>query len=200
MFDGTLELSTADSALLELLPDPGCGHYRLEAEVSHRAGGRAGLFVGYQQREAEGVRNHYLCRYAFSDQEALPMTHTSQTRHQHGQLESPPLSGDTSGADQTRQFRIRDAGGSVLHRRGEQDSVAKVALEVSPEGISAFWEEQPIGSIPWSELQTAAGELARVKPLDPDGEPTFQARAPLGVLVERGAAAFRNVVVRPVAP
>ena len=201
-YDGTLQVSAVESALLELLPDPGCEHYRLEAEVLHRASnrsGQVGFFVGYQQREADGARNHYLCRYAFTDRDPLPVTRS--------------IKPDTCVVNlKVRRFRETLGKPRTTHRPeyklleqtfpagGSNPPWRRIALEISPDGMIAFWEDQLIGSIPWSELQQSAEHLSRSKPVDPDGGPALQSRAPLGVLIERGTASFRNVVVRPIAP
>jgi hypothetical protein len=69
-------------------------------------------------------------------------------------------------------------------------------VEVTPDKIRAFWQDELIGELPLSTLriigQTLPGTPAGLHPqfeFAPDGA--------LGLYVLRGQAAFRNVVLEP---
>lgn len=94
---------------------------------------------------------------------------------------------------------LPDAGDWFLPKRpvGLPGPFRKIAVEVRPENILVFWEEQCIGNIPRKILKGAALTLVG-RPNDPKAfVPSFPTRGGLGLFVSLGEASFRNVTLEP---
>jgi predicted Ser/Thr protein kinase len=193
--DAFLTINALDPVLVELLRDPQ-GSYRLSAEVRHRnsSKGDVGLYFAYSRLPTLGAPRCY-CTLTFNDFEAL-FTLPDGTRrsrvdvsvHQHrpanllrfdcalcGEYFLPAQPAAKPGPNPWRHL----------------------AVEVTPQGIEAFWEARPIGRVARRDLVQRFKEFHLAHDPRPDGEPPFGPRQALGLYVNYGMASFRNVTVQP---
>jgi serine/threonine-protein kinase len=201
--DDAFTISALNRALLALLRDPQQG-YRLTAEVRHNEhskGGEVGLFFGHSRYATGPGPSHSCCTWTFNDFERSVWD---------------PGRGELAGAASLAVRRSRESGGwssEVVCARhfspaglaaGQLPPWRHLAVEVRPDTVQVFWENQPAGSVAHARL----GERLRALPIPrlnnpiaeggPDAGPGFTPRGTVGLFVARGTASFRRVVVRPI--
>jgi len=199
-------LHSLGAAVLELLPDPHVAHYRFRAEVRHEStnkGTEVGIYFAQNTQPTEKGLAHYLCRLSFNDKENLPQlvgalngNHVQVTLMQIG--DPFPVGLGTLGRKPAYYPPLGAAEAAPWRR---------LAVEVDPQRVRAFWETKCIDEPTWVALnQDGEGWLKRQVKLMPklaplkDVRPQFGPRQPLGLFVHDGAASFRNVYVEPLSP
>jgi serine/threonine-protein kinase len=205
--DGSCYFQAIETALLELLDDPGIDRYTVSAQFRYLASavpatdGVVGPYFGYT--EPGGPAANAFCRYY--------AVVTKEVKA--GQV--PPAEARLRVRDMTW---TRRAGGAPMPQA--RDFVVRplplltstpgpwrtVILEVAPERIRFRWKPEPD-----AEEQLLA-ELVRLdehqfvvtttaKPGRPpdkrDVPPNWSPRLPIGIWADRAAVAFRNVVITP---
>jgi hypothetical protein len=194
--DGTFTVKAAEPVFLELLRDPQ-GSYRLSAEVCHRSTGKralVGLYFANGQLPTPGASSEF-CTLSFDDQGARYVLPDGTRR---------------SRADvRVRQYRPADGVRFDCPVCAEHFPPANLgvgphpypwrhlAVEVTPQGIEAFWEGRTIGRVARPDLVQRFKQFRLMNEPAPVGEPPFGPRQSLGLYVSDGKASFRRVTVQP---
>jgi serine/threonine protein kinase len=186
-------------ALLELLPDPRVGSYRLSALIRQRhvVGGDVGLYFGHCRMDTGKAVLHWVCPWKFGDRPAVggePAFIWLKLQC----VEAPGLQEDAFHGNQSF-LDHKDSGrfGDWRH----------LALEVTPTEMRVSWEGK--------NITKPKNETIRVQPMladfreqygadlkklgfPPDhADPPIGGRAGLGLYVNQCTASFRNVVIEP---
>ena len=187
--DQPCRLETWSLSLLELLPDVPQERYRFSAEVKASSWklGEVGIYFAYSQLATKQGPEHWF----------LALTYA----------ETPYVNGAF-----LRPHRYREKGaehGSIHHRgrwgidhrfasppRGDGAGWRKIAVEVTPEKVTAFWEGKSIGEARRAELLDTAKELF-VKEKGETAPAEFPPQGGLGLYSLTSQADFRRVVVEP---
>jgi serine/threonine-protein kinase len=199
--DKTLLLHGFTLSLLELLPDPKCEHYRLQAEVRHvdSKKGLVGIYFSHgRQKTADGV-HHFFCELTFNDRESTVPKSKNSTASMKLRHYREPAPNDTGLLGESHQFLPALL---ALNARQRQDPEAqpwrKLTVEVSPRGVSGSFGKASLGQISRKELMERAAFLQDQAPAAQQVPVAgLTPRGALGLFVYRGAAAFRRVVVEP---
>ncbi len=188
-----IALKSVGACMLELAPNPQCDHFRLEAELRHDSGdGSHGGFYLMHQQEATRDRTYH-CSVS------LTLYRTLQGAG-IGQLNINPLE-VTEGPYGTNSMRL----GPDIRFVPDAERWCRLAIEVSPEEIVAFFDNQRMGRIPRVQLYQSFEAWKKTnleawkKPVLPVSLfPTLKTRGAIGLYCSRGQASFRNVVLRPI--
>jgi len=200
-----------DPGLLELVADPWCERYRFSAEVRHEAGmgnSLPGIYFGYREhRTPQGDWQNSFFALTFADQGLVPI---SQRGH-NGEFLSRVLM--ECFLCKTRAGRLEPASTHVgqskefrpaLPGAGQLAPWRRLEVEVTPEGVKAYWGLTPEGRDLVAEVPTAGlvEKMAFVKKLNPGfaGLPAeLHPRSGLGLYVHKGKVSFRRIVLQPLA-
>lgn len=200
--DGTVSVTAFRLGLVELLSDPQGESYRFAAEVrqdrGQEANGRVGIYCMHSHRPVPGGQVvHELCGIDFNElrQEPSPQ---------------PPLAGGKPAPGNWASFLIRRylepaitpidhtvAGPFARRFERRPDSWRKVAVEVTPGKVRAFWEGEFLGELSRAELMERTRHLASGPAGAVHLQPDLPARGALGLYVSGATASFRSVVVEP---
>jgi serine/threonine-protein kinase len=216
-----LELSSFQTGLLELLPDPVVEEFRFRAEVSHRVRvedrGRVGLYwSGEEVPAAEGPELQFWT-VAFNERpQAAIRVELNCRRRQEGLAQGVKLDKLTLGLVPPDVLAAaRSAGWSVsalpcLQRAIPAALVAEsrrtdrwhqLEVVVTPEQVEVCWDGERIGVHRRKEFETFLMPICRRHRPDQSTIPSvYGSRGSLGLYVERGEARFRNVVLERVSP
>lgn len=212
--DGTFSVHTWNCCLLELVRDPQWSSYRFRAEIHHQHRSEAagvGLFFLHREYPTATRPIHSSARVLFDDIRGInegfaginPRTPVPVPDLNPVRLESllyqdanPVATCDQSiGALSPRVFKPAGPANHVWR---------SVAVEVTPQTIRIFWDDQCVGEVARKALvEPARGQLAPFlhpgieMPQTPEDDPTFPVRGSLGLCVVNGSAAYRNVVLEP---
>jgi hypothetical protein len=197
--DQTFTVVTGHIALLELLPDPQVESYRFSAKVRQREriGGAVGLYFGRSRIDTDTTVLNWLAYWVVTDR---PAGGPDRARVSLGVrcLETRPVV----------EFGVAPSDSSLDH----DDAPAfgewrELALEVTPSEIRVFWEGRRIITPNGAPLQVRdVGRRIREihwKLLQEVGlhadypDPSFAARAGLGLYFDTCTASFRNVTIKP---
>jgi hypothetical protein len=184
-----LGLSTwSNCCLLELLPSPGIPSYVFSAEVLHSQAlpGYVGIFCCADEAQAGGGVEQRFLAFRFADHGAFRgRRHVHFTRYREAGPQRLP------------------AQHQALVKRDQSPPAAgkwhQLSVTVTPERTVASWDGKVMAEIDrafWGRhLRQAWGNLDR----PPAGAtaPDFSPQGALGLYLDRSAAFFRNVVVRP---
>jgi serine/threonine-protein kinase len=219
-----LDLVSYTVCLLELVPDPQCEHYRFSAEVRHQEAsrGRAGIFFaadewvtprGPEQRFGALTFSRRVERLGSLRMEYSRLAEVSPAREPlRSKVQIPLAPFDLGKKDPVLDARAvgllgspRGQGplsaASLLAGRSLESSPTwhKLAVEVTPSAVSAFWDDRLVHTLSRGDRQRLTTRWwAALRHEGPP--PAFANRGSLGLLVvEDGAASFRNVTVRPLA-
>jgi serine/threonine protein kinase len=199
--DGAFSVQNWEYGLVELLPDPHLERYRFSAEVRHERQAdqesRVGIYFAHSQHEDGNTVAHFHCNIAFNDLVDVGAVNANGNHEgnsvglqAHRQLPTglAPHKADIVKPDIF--FRPAKPVGALGPWR-------KLAVEVRPETIKVFWDEQS-STIPRATLMKNARILSakRDEPL-PNNHPQFAPRDGLGLYASLGVASFRNVIVEP---
>jgi tRNA A-37 threonylcarbamoyl transferase component Bud32 len=170
---------TRKVSLLELRQAIPWARYRLEAEILHEESeaGEVGIFFGYGQSGRAPASYHVLCRLVFADQGR----EAGQVDLQAGR--SPMSSPSALGRIRCmKPHRFIPTGRSKKPNR-----FRKLAVEVTPGQVRAFWEGELVGKISGADMRkyfaTVPGK--------------FNPTGGCGLYLDEGAALFRNVRLKP---
>jgi serine/threonine-protein kinase len=193
--DGSFSVTAFELGLVELLSDPQVERYRFSAEVRQDKGekrsDRVGIYFAHTQRTTAGGQvMHEFCGLNFD--ELHPPGPGSKSANsmrfiirRYAELTKVPI-------DRT----IYGSGWDQLFVR-QPHTWRKIAVEVSPERIKAFWENQLVGELSRIELMKLAEDLISEPVALEDLKPDLPARGALGLYVFGATASFRSVVVEP---
>jgi serine/threonine-protein kinase len=185
--DGTWQLDARGVALLELMPDPRCDHYGLEAEMcqdDYAEHGVVGLYVGGEERPAQSGE-YYFFDVSFADKGELKgraqvQLYNLSPKHA-GPFDTPPWQWT---------FQVPPIDVKTWRR---------VVVEMHPTKI--------VGRIDDTERQVTREELHAGLPFFamgrqplPDPPPTFGPRQACGVFVRGASVHIRNVSITPLQP
>ncbi len=208
--EGCFSIATLYTSLWELTADPGQDHYRFAAKVRHDRSGsasRVGLYFGYRERRtADGERQAGFYTLTFADRGA-----EARKKDRKGQP-------DVRAQVRSHLFRLEAGKPFVPHAvigrgapfrpavpdfpTGQPVPWRGLAVDVSPEGVQAFWEDEqgvlrPTDRVPaaWftrhvQGMRGASPELAGV-PAE------YRPRSGIGLYVFEGEASFCHIRVGP---
>jgi serine/threonine protein kinase len=178
-----MEVGSWALGLLELVPDPQRERYRFSAEVSQIAGqkGHVGLFfMADEVTTPEGPEQAFRA-WTFANQgQFADRTQLLDYRYRD------PNGGRGALNSQFRVWQGKVERGGEFHR---------LAVEVTPEKVTAYWDEQPVHESSRAEEEQAMNSQwadARVRP-----PRAFDTRGALGLFVDNSTAIVRNVVLSP---
>jgi tRNA A-37 threonylcarbamoyl transferase component Bud32 len=187
--DGTFSIESWDLGLLELLPDPKSPHYRFSAEVRHdqaKPWGRTGLYFAHSTWDTPQGVEHSCFGLTFND-----LTDLSKFPQKENYLE---LSVERYPIREARR-RVFQAAMTPVAAIPNANPWRKIAVEVTRDEVSVFWEGNNLTKVPREELTKRTAWLLADEPSEV--KPEFTSRRPLGLYVSRGAASFRQVTVEP---
>ncbi len=200
--DGTFSVQNWEHGLIELLPDPQLERYRFSAEVRHEKQSnhesRVGIYFLRSEHPVAETVAHCYCNVAFNDlvNVALPDKNGIQAGNAAG-LEAHRQS--SAGLVQ-HVFCLPNAATHFDPARpvGAVGPWRKIAVEVQPKTIKAFWAGKSIATVPRDSLKFCAKWLTS-RPNEPAlaTAPPFRSSGGLGLFVSQGIASFRNVTVEP---
>jgi serine/threonine-protein kinase len=210
--DQLFTVSTWETCLVELLPDPGIDRYRFEVEVLHSQASRnspGGVVWGYhKQPTPKGWATIFSC-LSFSDRFNTP----KELKKAALKVKPPP-----GNRVQMNTYLVEEPGpgeryaffsGKPTFYEPLQENEKRwrcLAVEVTPERVRTFWENKPMEGSDWKtefiaqksrqaiEMQIKLGVLPVAIE---DVVPQVRPRQGLGVMVFQGAAKFRNAVLQP---
>jgi serine/threonine-protein kinase len=233
--DGTFFVHASGLGLLQLLPDPQRERFRFQVEVRHDSAEiwrgaevvfcQVGIYCLHSKHGNNESPTHCFCGLAFNDGlhrpaglpakdvvELFTERRTEPTcqayRHPYGKL------GFIRRGILEAEGHMHGKLGFI--RRGNlevdpADAWRQLTLEVTPEGVQAFWGSEkiqddwaakPVGVVTRfrieRDVQLMATGADLIDPM-PDIRPTFAPRNGVGLYVYRGGASFRRVVVEPLA-
>jgi hypothetical protein len=192
-----LALESQDVLLLPLVPDPGVNAYRLEAEVLHGQlnPSPVGLFVGYDDQPTPQGRERCYCMFGC----VVTPAHQAREGVARPTLVTLRLCGHLEKGSPPRPHLFFY--GSSLLRAAPPPAGAlhwcKLALEVRPGEVRAFWEDEPLHPLGVANLACAARDLVDYQKFLRPGPFVFTARGALGLYVNKNRGEFRNVILKP---
>ncbi|HEY7314250.1 MAG TPA: serine/threonine-protein kinase [Gemmataceae bacterium] len=213
--DGAFTLHTWNLALLELVRDPRQKSYRLQAETRQENSGdlgEVGVYFASRKVSTAGGDVHSFIQWTFNDIDDIRKQY-DRLPDKLRRLQPPPQGNPVQ--LQAHLYVEGDAASPWEHRIGCVSGVfqpagygktdwRKIAVEVTPQSIRAFWEDRLAGEIPTARLaQLVKENLDTTRKNQPDNPfvnalaPDFVPRGTLGLYVHRGSASFRRVVLKP---
>jgi serine/threonine-protein kinase len=215
--DGTFAVHcSASLALLELASDPRRTRFRLSAEVRHitsSARGEVGVYFGRRTYPTPGgpVQHFGAMTYNDIDDEVKYWKEKFAPK-------LPPGSRPPPGNRITLFPHLYAQGGnkpwepeiggerSYFKRSGLDAAWRQLSLEVTPDGVEGLWEGLSIGKITASRWERDTETYLAATQAGPSAFPlgqglafTYAPSGGLGLYVYHGSAAFRHVVVEPLA-
>jgi hypothetical protein len=197
--DKPFTLYSANIFLVELLRAPPIPAYRIRAEICHES-----MLLNHRHL---GVGIYFLC----SGQEVDPVQHWFATLSfnnvtEYGLPQGNPVKFDI-------WHILRHEGGPWLKwNAGPQPPITyftpsgqnawrQLSVEVHPTEVVLQWEKEPPQTIAYQDIDTTADIIRRGQAEQNPGviPAAFGPRTSLGLYVFGGTAAFRNVVVEPLA-
>jgi serine/threonine-protein kinase len=210
---GAFKVKSWATSLLELVRDPRSRSYRFSAEVRHEDDSKVPGFVGIYvaHRAYDGVPSgiHQFVSLTFNDISTSPRPPLPD-----GTPRSPigmPTSlrlfiRGTAGPGQTWENPLTGWNANFGLPAGFRNTPwRKLVVKVTPTKVEGSWEGNPLGpGVPvqkmirdTDELLTDFADRIPNHPFVGRVRSDFPARGGLGLLVHRGSAAFRSVVVVP---
>jgi serine/threonine protein kinase len=191
--DKPYSFMTPDFGRLFLLNSPRRSHYRFSAEVRHDSSfdmGEAGLLFAHGPHAGGSC----WCELTFADRgkaaHRVPGAEAGEVRLTLKRFADRP----TPGKEYQFLSAVRKRFTPAEDRRGETDVWRQLAIEVTPEGLEAFWECKSIGKLSRDTLLESSMMLELRPPAPPFA---FAPEGALGLYVFQGMASFRRVVVEP---
>jgi serine/threonine-protein kinase len=212
--DGTFSINSWSVSLLELLPDPRCESYRINAQVRHDRSdliGQVGIYFALRGYPWGPGEFQFLSQVVFNDVrgdadrlsperlERIPEPIRSRLRPQDNVvvLESRLVS--DQGVQPSFDSRFGATGGPRFKPHGERNGLwHDLEVTVTPGRVTARWDGQAFSRTP-SEIQKAVNLQLTSSPIPLAGpfRPQFSPRGGLGLLLWKGSASFRSVTVTP---
>jgi hypothetical protein len=191
---GGLRVEATGLALVELLPRPPWGRFRLRVTVRDlgERTARVGVYFAATGEESPAGREHLFLGLGFSERPRLP-------QGQRTCLAELTLNRYRPRGRQDAGLAHSEAGGQqrFVPARG---APRRLWLEVTPATVRARWgdERDPFAQLfrdPW--LNDTAAVLAAQPPALNRAGPLFPARGALGLICDGGPALFEDVVLEP---
>ncbi len=178
-------------AVLELQAHCRWDRFRLEAKVRHEdclpnEDGEVGIFVAHQEYNAPQGQYHGMAKFGFADQGKGSYRGKTDFRIWHVSTLSPQM-GAYSAVGVPHHF-------DLVQQMGAPSSWRKIALEVTPGAVQAFWEDQPVAEISLERMVNKETAVAHNLPFL---HWQFNPAAGVGIYVDQGTASFQDVTVRP---
>jgi serine/threonine-protein kinase len=211
--EGLFTLSAWDTSLWRLCKDPQLEAYRFQARVRHERsadGGRVGIFVSHDATRVADGQAHFYFKLTYNDISDV------KARLKKLPADSPFRNLPTGNAAELAPAFSYDAPAPLGATFAGSDSPyftpagfrggrwRTLTIEVTPEAISAVFDDAPLRPLPLDRTATRLQQSWREQRLhDPryvllgDYVPTFRARAGLGLMISHGTASFCDVVVAP---
>jgi hypothetical protein len=185
-------------SLLELLPELPLGRYRFSAEICHLDGATetyAGIYFFYGRQPNEwGVHHGFWELCCAEDWRPVPNPLGGWVGLRLHTYSEP---GPGKGGNDIGQTRLQERFSSV--RRDEGTPWRPLAVEVTPEAIRVFWDKKELPSSPlsWADVRKRVVRHSGVTPALHGLVPDCSPRGGLGLILNKGAAAFRSVELKP---
>jgi hypothetical protein len=198
--EGFFTVNSDNLALLDLIRDPKNSSFRFEAQIRHersnRVLGEVGLFFLAAKSETTNGTVHSFFQLSYNDiidstqdLKFLPIKPKPMPKGNPVAFR-PRLVGainSTLGGFSPRLFQ--PAGFKGLDWR-------TLRVEVVESGIRGYWDGQLVGTASWETItKGVADDLTRNR-INFES-PEFRANSPVGILVGRGTASFKNVILEP---
>jgi serine/threonine-protein kinase len=213
--DGTFILSSWQSALLELLPDPQRSHYRFRALVRQEEGIRQaelGIYIAHHAHSHPAGVVHQFVALTFYDIED-EIKNWNDLVAKPLRIKPPKPPGNPAMLDPHLYVeRAPVPWRSDMHGRRSYFEPAReggrewreLEVEVTPEGVKGFWGGKAMRIVTGLKLLESINryltEIQLTNPEDPFGNgliPLYAPRGGLGLYVQNGAASYRRVVIEP---
>ncbi|VTR97887.1 serine threonine protein kinase : Serine/threonine protein kinase OS=Singulisphaera acidiphila (strain ATCC BAA-1392 / DSM 18658 / VKM B-2454 / MOB10) GN=Sinac_0905 PE=3 SV=1: Pkinase [Gemmata massiliana] len=203
-YSEVLRVEATSLALLELLPDPGCDRYRITAEILVERFGdklvRSGVYFGRQSFGGPGGAE-CVCFFAACLEDSLdrPGGHWSEGAlvAVEGLVWAPGTGAKKAGA-------VNQLPGRSPIR---SDRWRELTIEIAPERVRVLFGESggapveaavcPVDKLTKRATKSSRETLDRITQSNGTILWSWVPRAPIGVLIENGAIAVRNVSVEP---
>jgi eukaryotic-like serine/threonine-protein kinase len=211
--DRAFTIHTWTTALLELLPDPGAGSYRLTMQIRHETSdinGEVGLYVGRTDYFNNNKYVNFFTQIIFNDvhpRDELRPRVLESVRHAESVRENSVLllpriyEGETG--SHFNVVSISGVAGPHFKAMGQNNGRwHDLEVVVTPEGVNALWNGSPFGMTAAAIQQKTNSSVTKFALREPDRLPrefrtVFDSRGGLGLYVRRGSASFRSVTVSP---
>jgi serine/threonine-protein kinase len=214
--DGMFTVRSWTLSLLELVRDPQRDRFRIRAEVRHDQSyeeGEVGLYFARQQYTHSEEPLQLFMQLTFNDvRDEVALFHRAMQGLPKGVRLPPPPKGN-----QVQLVAQLSGAGAGRHRGQGLKPVLfqaaglaggpwrTVTAEVGPDEVHALWEgTREVGKLSAGQIVSGAQNLLlqarKQRAHDPQLmqiNPHYNPRAPLGIYVRNGSAAFRNVTVEP---
>jgi hypothetical protein len=209
-------IHTSNLALLELVRNPQCNHFKFQAEVRHERSmeilGEVGLYVAHQRYDSQQGPVHYFVPLSFNGikdegkrPQALP-ANVRWMRTMNVVSLQPRLFWEETRWSEW-EYRLSGPGLELFQATealGARPSWRILTLQVTPEGVQGFWGETAIGRLSARELSSEVRQSLETRRQEhPEElrfvgfEPDFFPHGSLGLYVKRGSASFRRVAIEP---
>jgi serine/threonine-protein kinase len=220
--DGSCSFETVKLSLLELLNDPGIDRYRVTADIrlldtnrlfgpdgtlEHKGSPAAlvGLYFGRAAQDtADGLPAHFMLAATYNDHllaarkvKGVPAAAVQLRTSLIVLQPDAPLLDPTGPAGPPKNFDARELPGDWR----------RVRIDVTPEGVKAYWSAKPGGpmellaDLSAAELDGQYQSMARRLEAERPGlgvtAPSWYPRMPFGVWCRTAAVSVRNVIVEP---
>jgi predicted Ser/Thr protein kinase len=221
--DGVWQLDARSIALVELMPQPPCDHYRFAAELSHEEGTQdaaVGLYVGGEESPA-GSGDYYFLDVSFADMgffagEGRIQLYSLKQRLKTGTFDSLPkwrfsvpqsalpLLGASTVGLLGSPFGPRPVLASSALCPARPPARARIwhhfAVDVHPDNIVVRFDDMPQRMVTRDQLMTSVRYwfLSRKQALNP--APSFGPRHACGIYLRAAVVAVRNVSITPLDP
>jgi hypothetical protein len=185
-----LEPSWSSLALLAILPDPQCDHYRFEAELRQGISGRVGhtgVYWGCVEQLGNSQPEQKLVSLIFRDHGMADFPQDPKRRLAIVSVEDLCIGG---GIYRSSGRQLRDV--SFV---GEQGSWRKIRIDVSPPGCDVFFEGTLVGKWSWDSLTNELRTMQEGSDRPVRGN--LSPRGELGLIGQMCSVSFRRVVVTP---
>lgn len=209
--EGSLRLHAYDPIMLELLPSIDRDHYRFQVRILHEKSdlsGEVGIYFARQEMRVGDEPVHFYMQLSFNDirgrrdmpfELKKPLPPISNYAQLIPRLRSKP------NVPPDIDCALIGRSGPKFEPPGEGHTDWRdLAVDVSPEGVTAEWDGQTF-HLSADEIKNAIDrEFAYVKEHQQRQagvyaklSPAYSPRGGLGLIIHRGSASFRSVMVLP---
>jgi serine/threonine protein kinase len=196
--DQPFAISSLGTSLLELLPEAPVQRYRFHAEVRQEdpfGMGMVGIYLMHRSyATTNGSRGHCFWELAFNDLQDSPIGiqhHWIGLQCRLYRWQAPNLVNWRRSSHPPLSFA------PAVPKGGPGLTWRKLAVEVTPDKVRAFWEGQAIHEPAYNDVTRITAEVVMKEP-DPINAPAggFPGAA-LGLYLSAAKASFRSVVIEP---
>jgi serine/threonine protein kinase len=199
--DGAFTVQHWQYGILELLADPRLERYRFSAEVRHESGdhveGGVGIYFLHSMHVAGESSLQFYCSVSFN--ELIDMRRFDKNLRDKGNVAGLQAHRQRpTGLFQRTHFFLTARGHFIPAMQYQGGNPwRRMAVEVQPHSITAFWEGKPIGTITHEELIRDTQSMIDSPDTRLTTKPQFTPRDGLGLFVYQAVASFRNVILEP---